>query len=138
MKSWKIVVLILITPFLLNKLRADTIRLGGDFLISSIEKLEDRKFLVRFISEDPQFKKPLVLISDHVHVGVQEGEHIRISAEVLKETDESIEVSQVLLFLPNQLGFTPVWMLSQNATSHELKGARFLQMHAPSADFAIF
>ena len=106
--------------------------------MSSIKALDSGSYQIIFDNKADEPTKSLVLISDHVHLGIEPGQQLRLSAEVLREGKENIEVSQVLLFLPGEYGATPVWMLSQNASSYELKGAKFLDMHSPSADFTVF
>ncbi|MFW7378148.1 MAG: hypothetical protein ACOH5I_05025 [Oligoflexus sp.] len=113
-------------------------RVGGDFLVKKIETLQDGSFRIVFDHADSTRHKTLVLVSDHVHMGVEEGQTLRLSAEILAEHEKYTEVSQVLLFLSSEYGKTPVWMLSQKQPHLSLGGVKLLEMHAPSADYAIF
>lgn len=136
--SWRLV--LIITVFLSgNYVAAEQVkRIGGDFLVEKIEGLSDGGFRVQFQHVEKSRAKTLVLISDHVHMGVQEGQLLRLSAEVLSQQDDYIEVSQVLLFMPSNYGQTPVWMLSRKQAQLQLSGARLIEMHAPAADYTIF
>jgi len=113
-------------------------RVGGDFVVEKIDFDDSGAFRIIFRHEESTRHKKLVLISDHVHMGVQEGQILRLSAEVLAEYPDYTEVSQVLLFLPSEYGKTPVWMLSQKQPQLSIGGVKLLEMHAPSADYAIF
>lgn len=116
-------------------------RIGGNFKIERIEKLSDADFRISFVSqvETGRFDR-LTLRSDHVHLSMQEGQVIRLSAEVLKTASgKEVEVTQVLLFLSHsEYGTTPVWLLSSQHPTRDFRGSRWLDMHAPQADFLIF
>lgn len=112
-------------------------RVGGTYRVASIEKIADQDFRITFENPAGTKHRTLLLISDHVHIGVKQGQMLRLSAEILRETKEVTEISQVLLFLPGQQGATPVWMLSKHSNL-ELRGARYLEMHAPSSDYILF
>lgn len=115
-------------------------RVGGNYAVHSIEKLNDRSFRIEFRHQeaDEGPYRSLFLISDHVHLGLEEGMVLRLSGEVKGRSGGEVELTQVLLFLPTDYGKTPVWMLSKKSVSKSLKGARFLEMHAPGADFYLF
>jgi hypothetical protein len=113
-------------------------RIGGLFKITSIEKLGNKDFRIKFESETKTGKHDkLVLRSDHVHLAMQEGQVLRLSAEVLRDTSAELEVTQVLLFLPGEQGTAPIWLLSSDHPTREFRGARWLDMHAPQADYTI-
>ncbi len=113
-------------------------KIGGLFRIMSIERLGDQDFRIKFESEVKTGKHDkLVLRSDHVHLAMQEGQVLRLSAEVIRDAGSELEVTQVLLFLPNDYGTTPIWLLSSQHPTQEFRGARWLDMHAPQADFLI-
>jgi hypothetical protein len=113
-------------------------RIGGLFRIARIEKLGDKDFRIKFESESKTGKNDnLTLRSDHIHLAMQEGQVLRLSAEVLRDTTSELEVTQVLLFLPGEHGSAPIWLLSTDHPSRDFRGARWLDMHAPQADFTI-
>lgn len=118
--------------------QAQVQRVGGDFIVERIDAQQDGSFRITFQHSESTRHKTLVLVSDHVHMGVEEGQKLRISAEVLAEYSDYTEVAQVLLFLPSEYGKTPVWMLSQKSPKLSLDGVKLLEMHAPSADYAIY
>jgi hypothetical protein len=113
-------------------------RIGGLFKITRIEKLGDKDFRIKFESEPKTGKHDkLVLRSDHVHLAMQEGQVLRLSAEVLRDKSSELEVTQVLLFLPGEHGTAPIWLLSSDHPNRDFRGARWLDMHAPQADYTI-
>ena len=118
---------------------AQLLRVGGQYRIQKIEKLGDEDFRITFQSEAPSGRADtLVLRSDHIHVAVQEGLSLRLTAEVVKDQGPILEVTQVLLFLNHRdYGTTPVWLLSKQHVTRDFRGARWLEMHAPQADFLI-
>ncbi len=129
-------------PLLGQVLRADPIakveRIGGQFRIVSIEHLGEKDFRIKFESEPKTGKHDyLVLRSDHLHLAMQEGQVLRLSAEVIRDRGSELEVTQVLLFLPSGQGTVPIWLLSSQHVPQEFRGARWLEMHAPQADYLI-
>jgi hypothetical protein len=62
---------------------------------------------------------------------------LRLSAEVLRDKSSELEVTQVLLFLPGEHGTAPIWLLSSDHPNRDFRGARWLDMHAPQADYTI-
>jgi hypothetical protein len=42
------------------------------------------------------------------------------------------------LFLPSAQGRVPVWMLSKKGSQFDLRGAKYLDMHAPVNDYIVF
>jgi hypothetical protein len=113
-------------------------RVGGNFKVSKISKLEKGGFKVEFLAAEgaPKFKT-LLFESDHINAGLTEGSQIRLSAEVLAISGSSAEISQVVVYLPSKTGPTPVWMMSKS-TSKINPPAKLLEMHAPSTDYGIF
>jgi len=114
------------------------IRVGGDYEVMSIKE-KDGGFTIDFqaVTKTGKFDR-LRLDSDHVHFAVKEGQKLRLSAEVVAANKDIAEVSQVLLFLPHDQGALPVWLLSRQAGSADLRSSRYLQMHAPQADYSVF
>ncbi len=114
-------------------------RVGGNYIVSAIERKSDNIFTIVFESEVKTGRfDTLVLESDHVHVGVELGAKLRISAEILHDQGIRAEVSQILLFLPAGASHVPVWMISRKAHQGPLKGAKYLEMHAPTSDYTVF
>ncbi len=115
-------------------------RVGGRYKILSIKKVGEADFKIRFQSErrTGHFDE-LMLQSDHIHISMQEGQVVRLSAEVIKAPQGGeVEVTQVLLFLSHpEYGTTPVWLLSSQHPTRDFRGSRWLDMHAPQADFFI-
>lgn len=113
-------------------------KIGGLYKVTSIRKQADDHFVVEFTSTQKSGKYDvLVLESDHLHVAVEEGKELRLSAEVLKEGKNKTEVAQVLLFLPQGDTHVPIWLLSRHAPNSELRGSRYIEMHAPTSDYLI-
>lgn len=113
-------------------------RVGGQYTVTDIEKLDTRLFRIKFASTAPSGRfDTLVLESDHVHVAVKEGQTLKLSAEILSENGATAEVAQMVLFLPHVSGRIPVWLLSTKAPRGELRGSRYLEMHVPLNDYTI-
>ncbi len=113
-------------------------RVGGNYRVSRIERLGPEHFVIEFTSSVKTGKHDrLILESDHVNVAVTKGMELRLSAEILREQKGATEVSQVLLFLPKSDTHVPVWLLSRHAKHQELRGSRYLEMHAPTSDFMV-
>ena len=80
----------------------------------------------------------LDLMTDHVHLGLEDGAEVKLSAEVVRDFGVTGEISQVLVFLPRKGGsVTPVWLLSSAYLNRPLRGARYLEMHAPTSDYLV-
>ena len=114
-------------------------RIGGTFLVKEIKRQHDGKFQIEFISPDPHSPyRKLILETEHVHIGIQEGATLRLSADVLAIKSGEAEVSQVVLFIPGRAGDNPVWMLSSRIPAGANPPAKLLEMHAPSTDYMVF
>jgi len=114
------------------------VKVGGTYEVVSIERNKDNFFEIIFKSISPSGKfDELKLESDHVHFSIRKGQEIRLSAEVIKTDGPKAEVSQVLLFLPHPQGVTPVWLLSRKNNGGDLRGAKYIEMHAPQSDYSI-
>ncbi len=115
------------------------IRVGGLYIVRQIERLQLGYYQIKFESVDQTGKfDRLILETDHVNFAVRKGSEVRLSAEVLSSKGAEAEIAQVVIFLPGTQGPTPVWMLSRKDSSGELRGSRFLEMHAPSTDYQVF
>jgi hypothetical protein len=114
-------------------------RIGGNYVVEHISQSKDGTFYVEFHSVVATGRGDIIkLESDHMHVGIKEGDKLRISAEVTSEKDNVVEANQVLVFVPRVEGPVPVWLLSKKGRQSELGGADYLKMHAPQADYQIF
>jgi len=114
------------------------IRVGGNYIVKSVEQKSGDSFLVRFLAETQTGKfDELVLESDHVHVAVKVGRTLRLSAEVLQTKGPKAQISQVVLFFPNAEGHVPVWLMSNKFRNIDLKASKYLDMHAPINDYMI-
>jgi hypothetical protein len=117
---------------------AVTERVGGNFKVSKIEKLARGGFSVNFVAAEGSPKiSHLHLESDHINAGLQEGDVLRLSADVVTIKGHTAEVSQIVIFLPGRVGPTPVWMISKRVKNTE-PPAKLIEMHAPSTDYAVF
>ena len=117
----------------------EILRVGGDYRVASIEQMDSGSFRVEFRADQLTGSfDVLVLETDQVNFAVREDEVIRISAEVLSVQGEIAEVAQVLLFLPSPQGYLPIWLLSRKGSAFDLRGSRYLEMHAPASDYQIF
>ena len=113
-------------------------RVGGQYVVSDIDKVREGLFRIEFTSETPTGRfDTLILESDHVHVAVKEGQSIRLSAEILGEKGKTAEVAQMVVFLPHRQGPVPVWLLSTKADNRELRSSTYLEMHVPLNDYII-
>ena len=117
---------------------AKLIRVGGDYVVYDIRKVNEQSYEIEFRAADPTGKfDRVILTSDHVHMAVTKGQKLRISAEVGQTKGDVAEATQVLVFLPNAQGPTPIWMLSKRSKSLDLNGSKYLEMHAPQSDYSI-
>lgn len=143
MNKLKPVLLAMAMTFISSALIADdsteVLRVGGNFKVNAIDLVDSGTFRVEFTSTKQTGRfDTLILETDHVNFSIKEGQVIRLSAEVISENKDTAEVAQVLLFLPSQQGQIPVWLLSKKGSAFDLKGARYLEMHAPVNDYVIF
>jgi hypothetical protein len=115
-------------------------RVSGLYKLARIEKKVDNEYVLHFAAETKDgVHDLLVLNSEGLNVKIEEGQVIKLSAEVLSSSAKEHEITQVLLFMPSQeYGLTPIWMLSRKHETREIRGARWLEMHAPQADYQVF
>ncbi|MEZ4742550.1 MAG: hypothetical protein R3B45_08895 [Bdellovibrionota bacterium] len=112
-------------------------RVGGNYVVREINRT-DNSVVVVFESVVKNGHADLIrLESDHIHIGIEEGQTLRISAEVSSSTDKEVDASQVLLFIPQAEGSVPVWLLSKEGRKKSLQGSSYLEMHDPRSDYAI-
>ena len=134
------IVLLLIGFFGTSLFGNDIQHIAGDYKVAEIKSTSGGAFRVVFEAKEKSGKfDRLILDSDHVHVGVKPGSVLRISGEVAAVSDAGVvELKQVMVLLPSREGSMPVWMLSRKHPTKGLRGARYLQMHSPNADFLVF
>ncbi len=115
------------------------LRVGGEYTVQKIASRPGGGFVIDFIAKVPSGKFDLLrLESDHVHVSVQEGQTLRISAEISEINGPAALVSQVLIFVPNIGGAVPVWLLSSRGSPADLRGSKYIEMHNPLSDYVVF
>jgi hypothetical protein len=115
-------------------------RVSGLYKVSRIETKPGNEVILHFESESKDgVHDLLVLKSDGLNVKIEEGQVLKLSAEVLNTSAKEHEITQVLVFLPsNDYGLSPIWLLSKAHETREIRGARYLEMHAPGSDFQVF
>lgn len=118
--------------------KPELVRVGGDYIVNDITKTESGTFRIEFKGAQPGGKYgTIILDSDHVHVAVIKGQKLRISAEIARVNGDVAEATQVLVFIPNIRGPMPVWLLSSRSKNLDLRGSKYLDMHAPLSDYNI-
>lgn len=114
------------------------IRVGGNYTVFDIRRTDKGTFQIEFHAEQPSGKYGVITLeSDHVHVAVTKGQKLRISAEIGKVSEGVAEATQVLVFVPNIRGPMPVWLLSSRSKGLDLRGSKYLEMHAPLSDYNV-
>lgn len=115
-------------------------RVSGLYKLTQIEKNRGNEFILHFEAETKDgVHDLLVLKSEGLNVKIEEGQVLKLSAEVLTSPQKEHEITQVLVFLPsNEYGLSPVWLLSKTHETREIRGARYLEMHAPGSDYQVF
>ncbi len=112
----------------------------GEYLVSDVKRLDLGGFEVFFkkVSPTSQFNE-LKLVSTNIHVGLKPGLVVRLAAEYLGAPQKSVELSQVLVYLPGAgTTYVPVWLMSSKIPQNGLTASKFLEMHAPSMDYQVF
>jgi hypothetical protein len=117
-------------------------RIGGDYTLKSIEAIKQGYRLDFTSVVKTDHFNDIFIETDHVRFDMVQGQTYRISAEIpqtknTKSLDKATAVSQLMVYLPQPQGPTPVWILSTGYQG-ELKGAKLLEMHNPSSDFMVF
>lgn len=123
-----------------KKLERQTERVTGHYRVAKIEQLDKETVTVRF-EADPKTSRynSLILTNDQVQLGLKEGQSFRLSAEVIPGVGDTHDITQVLLFMPSsEFGAVPVWLLSSQFGPQEIRGARWIEMHAPQSDYRVF
>ncbi len=115
-----------------------TSRITGEFKIDKITKISPDSYRIVFTNLDKsEPHETLFLDSNQIHMGLSEGQTLRLSAEVFQRNPKTWEITQVLVFLKTTNSHIPVWLISQTHGPKELRGARYIEMHAPTSDFLI-
>ena len=123
-----------------DALKENVERVSGFYRVTHIDKKPGNEYDVQFAAEVKDGVHDILLLkSDGLNVKISEGQVLKLSAEVIKTATKEPEITQVLLFLPSQdYGLTPIWVLSKTHETHEMRGARWLEMHAPQADYQVY
>ena len=117
---------------------AEVMRVGGTYKVTDINELDKGAYEIIFTSTQKSGRFDVLrLESDHIHVAVQRGSVVRLSAEVMNDQGIKADVAQMVLFLPNPKGPTPVWMLSNKAPNRDLRAVKYLDMHVPLNDYRV-
>lgn len=123
-----------------KKLERQTERVSGHYRIAKIEEIDKEHVSIRF-EADPKTSRynTLILKNDQVQLGLKEGQNFRLSAEIIPGEADTHAVTQVLLFMPSsEYGSVPVWLLSSQFGPQDIRGARWIEMHAPQSDYRVF
>lgn len=115
----------------------ETVRVHGEYVVTSVEKRKIGDFKVWFSSKYKTGRFDLLALeTDHLHVRIKEGLSFKIAAEVVSADGD---LSQALIFLDSQqAGKIPVWLVSKKFISRPFKGAKYIEMHAPTSDYLVF
>ena len=118
---------------------ANNIRVSGEFIVKSITTDKQGFFTVIFANTAKNAKiNTLRLETRQLHVAIEQGKRLRLSAEVGKWRGNTVEARQILVFVPTASSHTPIWLLSRHGSDDQkLQGARYLDMHAPQSDFLV-
>ena len=133
----KIILQLLLAVFTLAT--TNSVRVSGEFIIKSITADKRGFFTVIFTNTAENAKiNTLRLETRHLHVAIEQGKRLRLSAEVSKWRGNMVEAKQILVFVPTASSHTPIWLLSRHSSSDKkLQGAKYLDMHAPQSDFLV-
>ena len=127
-----------LSPSAFSQTNSQPLKVGGDYQVSAVEHVGNREFKVEFKALNKTGKfDVLTLYSDHVHVAVRVGQKLRLSAEILSSQGDRAEVAQMVIYVRNQEGPTPVWLLSNKATGLDLKASKYIEMHSPITDYMV-
>lgn len=115
-----------------------SMRVGGDYEISEINRTASG-FRVVFTSQTKGVKfNRLILDTQHIHIGLNKGDKLRLSADVMKETNDTATINQVMIFLQTQEGKTPIWLISKHQSKFDLlRQNDLLKMHSPQSDYLL-
>lgn len=118
-------------------------RVKGLYKIAKITKFSERDFLTVFayageVSASDDRPQDILLRTNHMHLALQEGETFEIAAEVAKKSKQGILAAQVMVNIETPTSKVPVWLLSSQYGTNDLRGARYIDMHAPVSDFMVF
>ena len=117
----------------------NSVRVSGEFVVKSITADKQGFFTVIFANTAKDAKVNMLrLETRHLHVAIEQGKRLRLSAEVGKWRGNIVEARQILVFVPTASSHTPIWLLSRHSSNDKkLQGAKYLDMHAPQSDFLV-
>lgn len=118
------------------------VKVGGKYRVEEMKRIADDLFSVAFVAVEPSGKfDRLIFHTQHLHLGVEQGQVLQISADVrqVKSDGAEAEVAQVVLFLPSREGATAIWMLSKDIDPGvgALQLRDYLKLHSPQSDYRI-
>lgn len=120
-------------------------RVGGDYEVTEVNKTAGGFETVFEAKTKTGSADTIVLSSAHVHMSVEKGKTLRISAEIARHHRDAnqtlpaaVEARQVLVFLPAPEGYLPVWLLSRRSMGFEKGPTNYLKMHSPQSDYLVF
>ena len=138
----KNIITFLLLTFVSDVYATDSRRIGGKFVVQSVKANKASAgggYTVVFKNNSPDTQiKKIVLETNYVHVGVEVGKTLRLSAEFNSLQKGVAKAKQVLVFLPTAKSHSPVWLLSKQQSLSKLTGAKMLDMHAPQSDYLLF
>lgn len=113
-------------------------KIRGSYAISSIEQKGPSEYLVRFVPEKPSDGPILSLKTSNLHSRLKAGVSLDLVADLVKSTGGEAEASQVMVMFKVAGARVPVWLISKDYGPRNLRGDRYLDMHAPTTDFLVF
>jgi hypothetical protein len=118
------------------------VKVGGKYRVEEMKRIADDLFAVSFVAVEPSGKfDRLIFHTQHLHLGIEQGQVLQISADVrqVKSDGAEAEVAQVVLFLPSREGATAIWMLSKDIDPGvgALQLRDYLKLHSPQSDYRI-
>lgn len=121
----------------------------GRYLVAEVERRQDKalSFLrIIFHKQGQEFhggqRRQSVdrfwFDTGHLYPGIKEGRIFKVHYSGV-ETSAGFEAMQILVFLSDEQGGSPVWLLSKrNRKMIDFSQGSFLRMHAPASDYLIF
>ncbi|MBP9706235.1 MAG: hypothetical protein KBD78_01225 [Oligoflexales bacterium] len=114
-------------------------QVGGTYKIEAINKYVGGVKVIFVSSSSADKYQRLILDTQHIHIGLDVGDELRISSEVESINKSTINIRQVLVFLPAVESHTPVWLTSKNLLVPDFfSNKNILKMHVPQSDYLIF
>lgn len=117
---------------------AEPLRVSGDFRLKEFKPLPYGGGTMIFQAEHQTGRfDELHLEARQSHLALEKGKVFHLSAEVVAVQGSVAEASQILIQFSKGDQKIPVWLLSSKYPGMPLRGARYLEMHAPSNDYLL-